>query len=418
MPARRSTSRRARATSSFSRQPIPSSPAWRRHRRAAAADAPSLRLANLLQLGHPMSVDLYVEQVVSRARLVILRLLGGRSYWPYGLEQVAGACRAGGIPLAVAAGRRQSRCRAVGLEHASGRGAPSAVAVRRAWRPRQCAAAARLCGNAARPRRAVARTCTPAARRAVLAGARAAGPGGDPRPLAGRPAGRGPGVLSRPGAGGRPRRDRRPDRGVGGDGAQPPADLRRKPARRAGGAAGARADRGDRSGRAAERHGLRRLEPRRASRLAARRGGSHGAAGRAGGRQPRGLAGGHARPVATRSGDERGAARGRRPRLLARGRVQEREQVRRADRGESRELRAGGRPDRLRRRAGRGLGAARAHAGRLAPDRARARQLPQPRRPDRERRRARHAGQHRAAAARAAARRAIGSRICRRTAPR
>ena len=65
------------------------------------ADAPSLRLANLLQLGHPMSVDLYVEQVISRARLVILRLLGGRSYWPYGLEQVAGACRAGGIPLYV-----------------------------------------------------------------------------------------------------------------------------------------------------------------------------------------------------------------------------------------------------------------------------------------------------------------------------
>jgi cobaltochelatase CobN len=67
-------------------------------------DAPSLRLANLLQLGHPMSVDLHVEQVVARARLVILRLLGGRSYWPYGLEQVAGACRAKRIPLAVLPG--------------------------------------------------------------------------------------------------------------------------------------------------------------------------------------------------------------------------------------------------------------------------------------------------------------------------
>ena len=68
---------------------------------------PSLRLANLLQLGHPMSVDLYVEQVVSRARLVVLRLLGGRSYWPYGLEQVVAACRAGGIPLAVLPGDDQ-----------------------------------------------------------------------------------------------------------------------------------------------------------------------------------------------------------------------------------------------------------------------------------------------------------------------
>jgi cobaltochelatase CobN len=67
-------------------------------------DAPSLRLANLLQLGHPMSVDLYVEQVVAKARLVILRLLGGRSYWPYGLEQVAGICRAENIPLAALPG--------------------------------------------------------------------------------------------------------------------------------------------------------------------------------------------------------------------------------------------------------------------------------------------------------------------------
>ena len=70
-------------------------------------DGPSLRLANLLQLGHPMSVDLYVEQVVSRARLVVLRLLGGRSYWPYGLEQVVAVCRAGGIPHAVLSGDDQ-----------------------------------------------------------------------------------------------------------------------------------------------------------------------------------------------------------------------------------------------------------------------------------------------------------------------
>src|ERR671919_731320 len=67
-------------------------------------EAPSLRLANLLQLGHPMSVDLYVEQVIAPARLVILRLLGGRSYWPYGLEQIAGTCRAKGIPIAVLPG--------------------------------------------------------------------------------------------------------------------------------------------------------------------------------------------------------------------------------------------------------------------------------------------------------------------------
>jgi len=70
-------------------------------------DAPSLRLASLLQLAHPMSVDLYVESVVGRARLVVLRLLGGRSYWPYGLDQVADVCRRQGIPLAVLPGDDQ-----------------------------------------------------------------------------------------------------------------------------------------------------------------------------------------------------------------------------------------------------------------------------------------------------------------------
>ncbi|HEV7373030.1 cobaltochelatase subunit CobN [Arenibaculum sp.] len=68
---------------------------------------PSLRLASLLQLGHNLSVDLYVERVVSRARLVVLRLLGGARYWPYGLEQVAQACRRDGVALAVLPGDDQ-----------------------------------------------------------------------------------------------------------------------------------------------------------------------------------------------------------------------------------------------------------------------------------------------------------------------
>jgi cobaltochelatase CobN len=48
--------------------------------------APSLRLANLSRLRHPMSVDLYVEQVIAGARCVVIRLLGGLDYWRYGAE--------------------------------------------------------------------------------------------------------------------------------------------------------------------------------------------------------------------------------------------------------------------------------------------------------------------------------------------
>ncbi|MBI3706695.1 MAG: cobaltochelatase subunit CobN, partial [Proteobacteria bacterium] len=65
---------------------------------------PTLRLANLLQLSHNLSVDLYVERVIAPARLVVVRLLGGRSYWPYGVDQIVTACRARGIPLALLPG--------------------------------------------------------------------------------------------------------------------------------------------------------------------------------------------------------------------------------------------------------------------------------------------------------------------------
>src|SRR4051794_31900549 len=65
---------------------------------------PSLRLASLARLRHPMSVDLYVEQVVARARCVVVRLLGGLDYWNYGAEEVAAQCRRLGIALAIVPG--------------------------------------------------------------------------------------------------------------------------------------------------------------------------------------------------------------------------------------------------------------------------------------------------------------------------
>ena len=80
---------------------------------AADSEAPSLRLANLLKLGHNLSVDLYLENTIAPengqgARLVIVRLLGGRGYWRYGVDQLAALARgARGIRLAFLPGDDQ-----------------------------------------------------------------------------------------------------------------------------------------------------------------------------------------------------------------------------------------------------------------------------------------------------------------------
>jgi cobaltochelatase CobN len=55
---------------------------------ALLKDFPSVRLTNLLALGHPASVDLYVERTLRDARIVVLRMLGGESYWPHGVESL------------------------------------------------------------------------------------------------------------------------------------------------------------------------------------------------------------------------------------------------------------------------------------------------------------------------------------------
>lgn len=72
---------------------------------------PSLRLVNLLQLQHHMSVDLYLDQVVADeknpAKLVILRLIGGVRYWPYGVEQLSTVTAARGIKFACLPGDDQ-----------------------------------------------------------------------------------------------------------------------------------------------------------------------------------------------------------------------------------------------------------------------------------------------------------------------
>ncbi|HHL20393.1 MAG TPA: cobaltochelatase subunit CobN [Aliiroseovarius sp.] len=72
--------------------------------RAEMADAPSLRLANLTHLTHPMSVDLHLDTCASKSRLVIARVLGGAGYWSYGVEQYASRLRLAGVPLALLPG--------------------------------------------------------------------------------------------------------------------------------------------------------------------------------------------------------------------------------------------------------------------------------------------------------------------------
>jgi cobaltochelatase CobN len=69
--------------------------------RAGAAD---LRCANLLRLSHNLSVDLWVDSTVRHARLVVVRLLGGPGYWPYGVDELTALAASGAIRLALLPG--------------------------------------------------------------------------------------------------------------------------------------------------------------------------------------------------------------------------------------------------------------------------------------------------------------------------
>src|SRR6185369_11074069 len=69
---------------------------------AIARDAlPSVRLAQLRDLKHPMSVDLWVERVGRHAKVIVVRLLGGLDWWRYGVERLAALARERGIALAL-----------------------------------------------------------------------------------------------------------------------------------------------------------------------------------------------------------------------------------------------------------------------------------------------------------------------------
>ncbi len=65
---------------------------------------PPLRVANLLQLQQQLSIDTYAEAVLEAARAIVVRLLGGRSYWSYGLEVVRETAQRTGAALIVMPG--------------------------------------------------------------------------------------------------------------------------------------------------------------------------------------------------------------------------------------------------------------------------------------------------------------------------
>ena len=78
--------------------------AWAAWPDAACAERPTLRLANLQRLRHPMSVDLFLERTIAGSKAVLVRLLGGIDYWRYGLEDLSCHCRETGKLLALVPG--------------------------------------------------------------------------------------------------------------------------------------------------------------------------------------------------------------------------------------------------------------------------------------------------------------------------
>ncbi|MDW9667957.1 cobaltochelatase subunit CobN [Sinorhizobium meliloti] len=72
------------------------------HRQRAGAR--SLRIASLMNLMHPMSVDTYVERTARHAKLIVVRPLGGASYFRYVLEALHAAAVANKFQIAVLPG--------------------------------------------------------------------------------------------------------------------------------------------------------------------------------------------------------------------------------------------------------------------------------------------------------------------------
>ena len=67
-------------------------------------DYPSVRLANLMWLRQPASVDLYVDDVLRHARVLVIDHLGSSSDWAYVVERATSLARERGLWLAIFSG--------------------------------------------------------------------------------------------------------------------------------------------------------------------------------------------------------------------------------------------------------------------------------------------------------------------------
>ena len=72
--------------------------------RSEMTEPAELRLASMMHLQHPMSVDLHIDACASKAKLVVARVLGGASYWKYGFEQYAARLANAGVAFAALPG--------------------------------------------------------------------------------------------------------------------------------------------------------------------------------------------------------------------------------------------------------------------------------------------------------------------------
>jgi cobaltochelatase CobN len=65
---------------------------------------PTFRVTNLLQLQHQIVIDTYAEQILELAQVIVIRLIGGRSYWSYGFEVIQEIAERNGTTLIVMPG--------------------------------------------------------------------------------------------------------------------------------------------------------------------------------------------------------------------------------------------------------------------------------------------------------------------------